>query len=230
MKKYIAAVLFSVFTAAQAAPTPVLVRLGDLAWVGAREGLPRISGGRVMVPPLAACDLLGLKCQVRGGSVDAAGPLGKLSVQLHQGFTELRPLTLITGQDIHFDPRSSAATVQVNPKWAGVAQATGTWAAPWLSIQHDVAATGQPAYDLPLKVQWGPVQRGKPNRTLTLSAASSLKGARLTLYSKTSSTVTRVGDLVPSTPDNPNTYSGCRAVCQLDAPRDALWVLGYLKK
>lgn len=196
---------------------PVLVRLGNLAWVAASEGLPRSIGGRMMVPPLAACDLLGLKCQLKGGSVDATGPLGRLSMELHQGLIELRPLVLITGQTLHYDPRSGAAILE-----AGKANTK----LPWAALQS--ALPGQ-VQDVPLRVQLSAIASGHPNRTLTLSSPQSLKGLHLTLYSGGGHTLTTTGSLAPSTPDHPVGYT-CAATCTLNIPRSALWTLAYLSR
>ncbi len=219
--------------AAQGAPTPasqtvsangsVLVRLGDLAWVAAREGLPRSSGGRIMVPPLAACDLLGLQCQVRGNNLDATGPLGKLSVALHQGFTQLRPLSLITGANVQYDPQSGAAVLSPNPSYTGVAKA------PWLSILHDIKGKGQPI-DQALRLQLGPITEGQPTRRLSLTSPQGLQGVRPTLFSKTGNVLNIAGHLTPSTQDVKHVYRTCQAACTLNIPRGALWTLAYLSK
>lgn len=45
---------------AQAASAPVSVRFGGLYWIDAQGGAPGVEAGRVRVPLVAACDLLGL--------------------------------------------------------------------------------------------------------------------------------------------------------------------------
>ena len=204
---------------AQAQPGEVFVHFGPLAWVKAQTALPRVLGGRLLVPVTEACDLLGLTCTAQGDGVNVAGH----TVAAHRlpGDVLLVPLgalAALAGQTVSWNAATRSATVS-----------GGSGSRGWRLALAQLPATSLPAaYTGPLTARWGVPESGVPTVALTVTAPQALQA--LTTFSKARGQLSTTGSSVRGSADVKNTFPGCRGAhaCTLPVPRDALWVLAFL--
>ncbi|MEF2278169.1 hypothetical protein V3W47_07640 [Deinococcus sp. YIM 134068] len=199
-----------------------MVRFGSLHWVDARSGAPYIrKDGRVMVPVLPACDLLGLPCKVRGRDVSIEG--GRL-IQQEAGFIELREL--LEGHEgftLTYDREAHMAVVGTNP-------AVNMVLTSWMRVHNDWGRQLRQPYRGPLfalKTRRAPGVRYRLSTTGTpLNGVTLITGFSSRVPGSTPILMVR-GPLTPSLPDNPNRDPGCGAkpFCVQTIDREGLWML-----
>lgn len=210
--------------AGAAAPEPVLVRFEKLYWVGAKTVLPYSSGGQTYVPPIEACDLLGLSCTLGKETLNVGGqtlPLVPVIVLETTGrrtltVTAFAPLVKLAGQNLVWDAANKTATVS-----------GGSGSKGW---RYALDYVGQPpnVYAGALQTSRAAPQYGKPSVSQTVFSKLPLQD--LSYFSKSASSLNIVGSQAPSSADVPNTFPGCggKTSCTLPVPRDALWTLALV--
>ena len=213
---------------AQAASAPVAVRFGALYWIDAQGGAPGVEAGRVRVPLVAACDLLGLTCPVSGRAAVVNG----VRVPVVAGRVALRDLIAArTPFTLTFDARSRTAVVSTPPT-------VNMIAVPWMRAEQDWGLTLNPPYRGPLWAQRGAPERApsRLRRYVLTSGGGALGGVTLLGHLRagvvgTVGVLNVVGAQAPSLPDTPNRDPGCgaRPRCEGRADVRALWVLAAVE-
>lgn len=211
-------------------PEPVQVRFGNLYWVGAKTLLPRVVNGQVLAPPVEACDLLGLTCELNNENLKATRQVEPFTEQTfpvsrlyneHLPMTPLAPLAKFAGQSVSWDGRKKLAVVS-----------GGTGSLGWRYAFPSPATAQANTYLGPLRASQTRPNTGQPDVGQIVFAEAPLKN--VTFYSKVTGGLRMTGEFTPSTSDNPNRGEPCNRenpkVCELPVPRDALWTLAYLSK
>ncbi|GGL09136.1 hypothetical protein [Deinococcus radiotolerans] len=213
---------------AQVVGMPVSVRFGALYWIDAQGGAPEVAAGRVRVPLVAACDLLGLTCPVSGRAAVVNG----VRVPVTAGRVALRDLIAArTPFTLTFDARSRTAVVGTPPNVDMIA-------VPWMRAEQDWGLTLNPPYRGPLRAQRGAPERApsRLRRYGLTSGGGALGGVTLlgrlpAGVGSTAGGLTVVGAQAPFLPDTPNRDPGCgaRPRCEGRADVRALWVLAAVE-